>query len=255
MPQPTGGLSKWTRLLVAVGGGSGLVLAVALAGLRAANSTGPLDPEAALGDFAFGVVYVMPFALSLWALGWKDAAQQAAVWLAAGVLALLESFSAFSGVSLVFLPTAPMLILGGLLAGSRALALGNLRPLLHVIPIAGAIIGVGVGSFVVLLTLEQDPRCWVLNRYPDGRTAWEPDPTAYIVVENVPEGGQRSFGGGGGVGGPAVDGVERISSTCESDVISMRESAANVGMWALTVAGLELFRRYVGTQARAQVGG
>lgn len=255
MTQPLETLSKGARVPVAIAGVAGAVFAVALAGLRAASSEGALDAETVLGDFAFGVVYVMPFALSLWALGWKNAAQQAAVWLAAGVLALLESFSAFSGLSLVLLPTVPLLIVGALLAGIQALAAGQARSLLPVIPVAGALVALGVGSFLALITLITDPRCWVLNNYPDGRTIWEADPSAYIVVENLPGGGQLSSGGGSVVGGPTVNGVQALSSTCTSDIISAPESAAGLGLWAIAVAGLEMFRRYGRMQTRAQVGG
>lgn len=244
MAQAQSTLSKWARLPVAVGGATGVVLAVALAGLRTVNTTGPLDAETALGDFAFGLAYVMPFALALWALGWNDPARQAAVWLAGAVLALLESFSAFSGVSLVFLPIAPLLIIGALLAVVRVLSRGDLRTLLPVIPVAGALVAVGVGSFLALVTLITDPRCWVLNRYPDGRMAWELDTSAYILVENLPGGGQRSSGGGGGIGGPAVNGVQRVSSTCTSDIISVPESGASLGLWVLATVGLEAFRRF-----------
>jgi hypothetical protein len=246
-------LSRWTKLLVWTAAGLGLVLALALAGVRAANSSEPLDAEGTLGDFAFGVVYVMPFALSLWALSWKNAAQQAAVWLAAGVLAFLASFSAFSGVSLVFLPTGPLLILGGLWRSASVVGLGGLRHALPILPIAAVLAAVGVGAFFVLLTLTSDSRCWVLNRYPDGRTVWEPDPNAYIAVENLPGGGQRSFGGG--IGGPAVNGVQRLQSSCTSDVISPLESAASLGMWALAVAGLEWMRRYGQISVPVRIGG
>jgi hypothetical protein len=237
-------MSKWTRPLVWIGEGLGLVLALGLSGVRVANLNEPLGVESLLGSIAFAVVYAAPFALSLWALSWKNARQQAAVWLAGGLLALLESFTAFSGASLVFLPIAPLLMLAALGSAVDGAHLSGLHAVWPILPVSVGVVGVGVAAFLVLITLTSDPRCWVLNRYPDGHTSWARDfaSEAQMTVTRGPN-GETVMGSGQGIGGPPVNGIERVSATCTSDVISPVESAASVGLWAFAGAALFGLRR------------
>jgi hypothetical protein len=255
MADPIDRLSKWGKFLIFIGGGFGVVFALGLASLRVINSSEPFGSERALGDFAFGAVLMMPFALALWALRWKDVTMQAAAWLAGGALALLASFIAFSGVSLVFLLTVPVLILGALFTATNAFLAGGIRSVLPILPIAPVLAGIGVGSFIALLMLTPDPRCWVLERLGDGRTTWERDLTAEaaMVVARGPNG--ETVMGSDTIGGPPVNGVQRLQSSCTSDVISPIESAVSLGMWALAIVGLEVIKRYRGIGALVEVGG
>lgn len=229
-----------SRVLGAVGSIYGLVVALGLGAVRVTLSTEPFDAESALGHLAFTAVCAMPFILAVWVLVVKNAALRAAVWLAGGVLAVPASFSAFSGVTLFFLPVAPVLIIAGGLAAIEAARAGSAGAVLPILPAAAVLVAVGVAAFVVLITLTSDPRCWVLNRYPNGATVWERDPAseAQMIITRGPNGETGVFGSGVGIGGPAVNGIQRISATCSSDVVSPIEAGSSMGLWMLAVLGL-----------------
>ncbi len=245
------------KSLAVLGGGLGIILALGLAVVRVTNSAEPLDLESALGNVAFAVVYLAPFAVALWAVAWRNPALQAAVWLAAGVLGFLASWTAFSGVSLVFLPTAPLLIVAGVLAAIQAVRGAGAVSLAPVLPVAAGMTVLGAAAWLVMITLTSDPRCWVLVRYADGQTVWQRDPAseAAMIITHGPNGETGVFGSGEGVGGPGVNGVQRVSATCSSDVVSPVESGAALGLWVLGIGGLFWLKHIWQVKLTAQAGG
>ena len=228
------------RVLALLGSVWGLVGALVLSGIRFVNSS---EPERdALGAVAFTLVYGMPFVLALAAVFWKNAAQTAAVWLAGGILALLESFSAFSGVSLILLPAAPLLILAAIFSAARAMSEYGLASALPVLPVSIGLIGVGIAAFLALIALTSDPGCWVLMRYADGHEAWQfasPDVASITVINE--SSGQQGFGSGTLTPPGTVPGA--VSTLCSSDIISPIESVVSVGLWAVAAVALFAVRR------------
>lgn len=182
-------------LLALLGSLWGLIGALVLAGIRFANSS---EPERdALSTVVFALVHGIPFVLALAAVFWKSGVKRAAVWLAGGVLALLESFTAFSGISLIFLPAAPLLILAAIFSAARVMSDDGLSSALPALPVSIGLIGVGIAAFLTLIALTPDPRCWVLMQYADGHQAWQvasPDQASITVVD-----GSNSAQGSGSI--------------------------------------------------------
>jgi hypothetical protein len=228
------------RVLALLGSFWGLVGALALSGIRFTNSS---EPERdALSTVAFTAVYGMPFVLALAAVLWKSVVQRTAVWLAGGILALLESFTAFSGVSLIFLPAAPLLILAAIFSGARVIRDGGLSSAAPVLPVSLGLLGVGIAAFLALIAFTSDPGCWVLIRYPDDHEAWQvapPDAASIVVID-----GSNGTQGSGSVSVSPPGTLPRVESTrCTGDVISPIESSVSLAVWVLAVVGLILFRR------------
>jgi hypothetical protein len=131
------------RGAVLVGIGLGLFLAVVRAANRdgADSLTGPLDPV------AFGSIYGIP---GLFALA--GSRRRPAMYLAAGIIAPLLAFTAFSGVALpLFIPGCMALVAYGRRAGEyQGVAPDAIVALVSVI--------IGLASFAALF-LHQDSRC------------------------------------------------------------------------------------------------
>src|SRR5689334_6457753 len=145
------------RLLALIGGLWGVIGAVILATIRVvlgASNGAPL-PGSLPADIVFGLVYLLPFGLALAALRGATPTQRAIAWLSAGALAIVLSFTAFSGVSLIFLPAAPVL----LLAGMRALPGGDARRIALVAGVAIVLAALEIGAFRALF-LQEDGACW-----------------------------------------------------------------------------------------------
>lgn len=143
-----------TNRIAFVGGGWGLASAVFLGGLRAANHHGaPWTPELVLGNLAFTAVYAAPFLLAVWARRWESQAGRASAWAAGALLAAAGSITAFSGVSLVVLPSALVLSIAAAVQARQAHV--GLLSMVAAIPIV-AIVALAFGA----LFLSEDERCW-----------------------------------------------------------------------------------------------
>lgn len=234
------------RLLALLGGAWGLVCALALSAIRFANSA---EPERdAISTVAFTLVYAAPFILAFLALRWKSVTVRAAVWLAAAALAYLASWTAFSGIGLIFLAAAPLLLFAAALSAAQAIQISGVRPALPIVPVSLGVIAVGIAAFVALIALTSDPRCWILMRYADGHEAWQiaPPDVASITVITGPN-GQQAFGSGrtppisANGRSPSVPGI--VSSLCTSDIISPIEAVVSMSLWLAAGAGLFALRQ------------
>ena len=157
-----------------------------------------------LARIAFALTLFAPFLLALVALFFDSARARCGIWLGAGILGVLGSGIAFSGVSLVMLPAGILLILASLrTCVTLPIPLG---PVL----VAAVMAVTGVASFLMLYTSE-DPVCWI-GTFRDGRVVWEArpgDPSRTMVMS------------GSG------------SSVCTSDITARAEARASILVWAI----------------------
>ncbi|MEK7326327.1 MAG: hypothetical protein AAB217_13825 [Chloroflexota bacterium] len=204
------------RIFGLTGGIWGLVAGLALGGLRFALSETPLRGAEWIGDLAFLAVYVAPFALALIALRWKNPAHRAMAWMAGSTLALLGAFTAFSGVSLVFLPATVLLGIAAL----QAIASTALRNIAVVFIVATGVIALNAGALFVLFARE-DPQCWELIRSADGRQEWQAAPFTFT-------------------GAISASGVGPVGRVCTSDMISPAEGILSLGLLSLGAIGLSI---------------
>ena len=169
----------------------------------------PRTGETLTGDAAQLFLYLAPFILSLLALRLEEPACRAGLWGGCGLLALIASFTSFSGVTLLLLPAGVLLLVAAgrlrasVLSTSRAIAIG----------LAVATVLTGIGAALALFVRE-DPRCWTRT----GTGAWNPAPVRGdfdLVLE-----------------GEATEGV------CKSDVATAGEAGLSAGIWV--GAGLSL---------------
>lgn len=194
--RPPGWLAAW------VGGAWALAAGLMLGGLRFAFSEPPLRRAEALGDLAFTLALTLPFLLAILATRWPNAVARAAVWSLATLAALAGSLVAFSGISLVMLPAAPVL------------AIAAVRSLLRAGPRGAAL---AVASAVVLLVLHlfafsalflrDDPACWERRRTPEGQV-WVQVPFRQTMPVD-----------------PSAD-----KSFCNSDTFTALEGAASLAL-------------------------
>lgn len=193
-----------------LGGMWGIVAAIALGGLRFALSEPPLRSAELIGDIAFLAVYVAPFALALLALRWKNSAHRATAWIAGSTLALWGAFTAFSGISLVFLPAAVLL---GIAALRTIVVATALRDVAVALILTTGLIALNAGAWLVLFSRE-DPLCWELIRSADGRTEWQTAPFTFT-------------------GTISATGVGPIGRVCTGDLISSAEGLLSLSLLAL----------------------
>jgi hypothetical protein len=185
--------------LVARGAILGLVAAVGLGLLGFVNS-GPLERELeVLGTFALALVYATPSLLAFLSLRGRPI-----LLLAAILLGLLASFSAFSGVTLVLLVPTGMWAT----AYIRLLRLGH-RPRPLGILAVGLAVGAVLASFFALF-LQDDAVCWKIDSHGQ--------------VTQVPD--QPGPGVGVGVG----EDEDVVESGCTSDVITAAEALLAMGL-------------------------
>lgn len=138
-------------------GRSGALIGLVLgAGLGAMRMMGGGQPDSvSTGNLALMAAYALPFAVALGAARLDRATMRAAVWLGCGALGLLGSITAFSGVSLVLLLPASLLIV----ASVQAMRAGDTRPEWPVVVVPAWIVAVGILAFVALFQRD-DPRSW-----------------------------------------------------------------------------------------------
>ena len=200
-----------------VGSILGAVPAVALGFLRFALSEEPESFPQLAGHIAFTLVYLVPYVLVLTAGAAPNPGVRGGLLLALGLLSLTASFSAFSLVTLAFLPATFVIWF----AAVRSLTVAR-RPLATTLPatVAGLLIAatVGFGFYTLLLAQDPEPRCWAQTRGPDGWSRWEsqPSPKNPDVLSATVTGG--GFGG---------------RSFCTSDIITNTEAATSIGVLAV----------------------
>lgn len=191
-----------------IGGLWGLMSAFIMGGLRVAQSATPQLQAEWIGDVAFLAVYLAPFVLALLALRWKKPAHQAFAWSTGGILAVLATATAFSGVSLVFLP-AGFLLAGAALPALRRVGRDQTLPILLV---TITLVALGIGAWQALIA-DDSGRCWALTRSSDGTENWE----------SVPFDDSMRV---------SVAGTGRVSTTCTTDIISPEEGVMSLSLLA-----------------------
>lgn len=207
---------SWPAYLAAAGAAVGVAGALFLGGLRVVNSEPPQVRAEWAGNLVFTLIYLTPFVLSLFALRARSV-WRGPVWAGAALLALLGAFTALSGVSLVLLPAAALLAPAALATLVHSPPPGWLAGVLVVV----ALVGLVGGSWLVLITGEDDGRCWELVRGAEGESAWREVPYSQSGTVTMP---------------PEGDGTGVVSSWCTNDVITMDE--AGLGFLLLTAASL-----------------
>ena len=206
----------------------GIVPAIALGFLRFALSEEPEAIPQLAGHIAFTLIYLTPYALVLIASGAPNPGTRGGLLLALGLLSLIASFSAFSLVTLAFLPATFVIWFAAVrsLTASRRLPATALPA-----AVAGLLIAVTVGFsfYTLLLAQDSEPRCWTQTRGPDLQSRWEslPDPkTPGVLSATVSGGGTRSF--------------------CTSDITTNTEAAGSIAVLAvafLVMLTVARFRR------------
>ena len=215
-----------------VGSILGIVPAIALGFLRFALSEEPEAIPQLAGHIAFTLIYLTPYALVLIASGAPNPGTRGGLLLALGLLSLIASFSAFSLVTLAFLPATFVIWFAAVrsLTASRRLPATFLTGTLPA-AVAGLLIAVTVGFsfYTLLLAQDSEPRCWTQTRGPDLQSRWEslPDPkTPGVLSATVSGGGTRSF--------------------CTSDITTNTEAAGSIAVLAvafLVMLPVARFRR------------
>lgn len=226
------------KAAAAIGSAYGLLAALGLSLVRVMNSGEPPTPERWFGDFAFAFAYSAPFVLSLAMLRTENRQLQVTVWGATGILALLGAVSAFSGITLFFLPAALILLVVSVVAFGRALNGASLTSLGLMVGTAVMLVTVGVVSFLTLLLWTSDPRCWVLVRDNEGQSSWQIAPSNVASIRVTANSSGQSISGTGRGGDQGI-----VKSTCTSDTISPLEASVSMGLWMLTALGIVFSQR------------
>ena len=198
-------IDRDARRIAFFGGVFGLLASAALGSLRLFGDSGPLAHEGLFGDVVFALVYMSPYLLTLVASRTGHPAARGGLLLALGMLSLVASFSTFSLVTVILLPSTGAIFLAAVLSlrtPGRRLLLAP--PYFAVGLICGAAIGF---SFVALFAIDADePRCWTLARVEKGADEWQSRPN---------QGGPNRL--------EIASGKGDIRSTCTSDIITNSE--------------------------------
>ena len=228
-----------------IGAVAGIIPAIGLGCVRVLNSESPEVAAQLAGNIAFALVYASPYLLALIASGARDPGVRGGLLAAIGLLSLVASFSAFSLVSVVFLPATFVLWF----AAARSLAASG-RPLATSVP--AAVVGllivatVALGFFALWGIQDDEDRCWVLSYDSDGQSRWESRP-------NV--GGPGGLNPGPLSGGPAMvsyDGgvtwqregpLKGPRGLCTSDIITNTEAALGMGTVVAALLAMLLLSR------------
>ncbi len=187
-------------------GGALVITAVAVVAL------GPEAPSERLGFLGLAAVFAGPFALALFARsrsGWL----RAGVWVGAGILGLGMSFTSMTGVTLLLVPAALLLMFAGIREWKEGA--GRLRPVLPML----AVVGIAAISFLAMFLLPT-PGCWELHRA--GTTMWWVNQPARPSIELRPG--------------------EELGR-CSSDTVTLPEAGLSAGVWVLGASGLVLADR------------
>ena len=141
--------------LTLVGAIIGLIPALGLSILRTVNH--PSGWELLPGNTVFGLIYISPYLVAIYASRLQSISAQAPLLLAAATLSFIASFSALSGVSIVLLPATVLLAIAAIRT-SRASDSSSIRKVVSSLGtiVADALI---VSSFLALF-LREDPRSY-----------------------------------------------------------------------------------------------
>ena len=133
----------------------GLIPALGLSILRTVNH--PSGWELLPGNTVFGLIYISPYLVAIYASRPQSISAQAPLLLAAATLSFIASFSALSGVSIVLLPATVLLAIAAIRT-SRASDSSSIRKVVSSLGtiVADALI---VSSFLALF-LREDPRSY-----------------------------------------------------------------------------------------------
>ena len=131
----------------------GLIPALGLSVLRTVDDHNGW--ELLPGNAVFGLIYMSPYLVAIYASRLQSVSSQAPLLLVAAPLSLLVSFSALSGVSIVLLPATLLLTI----AAVRTLMASDRTFIRKVVSSLGAIVAdaLVVSSFLALF-LREDPR-------------------------------------------------------------------------------------------------
>lgn len=197
-----------------------------------ASGLQPPSGDALAGQIAFLLVFTLPFVLSLLVLRSRRISLQAAIWIGAGLLALVGTVASFSAITRVLLPLPGLLLLIG---GGMAFTRPEVERVVLVIAVALVLVVAGGASFLSLFT-EEIPVCWSLVRNETGADVWVRNPEGVVPLSApaVPVDPDE----------PVEPGLGDITSySCASDVISLREGWTGLGIWAAALAGLFVLSR------------
>ena len=212
-----------------VGSAAGLIPAISLAFYLFLPQE-PYLTERRAFYVAFTLLLLSPYALGLIASTVRKPGVRGGLLLGVGLLSLVGSFSTFSSIAFIFLPATFVIWF----AAVRSLTVAS-RPLATVAPatVAGlliaAIVGFGFFSLLWMQGQDQEVRCWVLTRGPDGYSRWESRP---------------NVGGQGTISVGPITGGER--STCIRGIINNSEAAMSIGAVAIAILGMLMVSRWSG---------
>jgi len=209
--------------LALIGAAWGTVGAAVLVGVGLADA-GPELRFEPLDSVAVAVTATGPYALSLFVMRARPSVR-AGVWLGCGVAASLVAAGALSASTLVLLPAAILLVVGGAMGVSEAHRTGLAVAMAAVVLVGAA------GAFLARFASE-DPRCWKLTRTANG-PAWVEAP-----VERGPGLGQAL-------------GSADLRGACTSDVATPSEAGGVLGIWAALGVAVAVTGRQGGIPARA----
>ena len=218
-----------------VGAFLGLAPATVLSMVRAANVNNPFSAEALLADAVFTLIYLSPYLVAIYSSRITRAAAQATPLLAATTASLVATFSATSSISLVLLPATIVLLIASILA-FRDTEGGLAWKAVFSLGAIGAAAFI-MTSFLVLF-LRDDPGCWQLTKYNNGRTEWQS-----IAVP---------LAGAGISVGPAPENATSHEARCSSDVITWPEALGSLGLLVVGLSGLAGFSKYVAQAAQRE---
>jgi hypothetical protein len=197
----------------------GIIAAAFLGWLRYSRSAIELQTSL-LPDLAFGFLYAAPFLLALAAFFLKDGIVRSAIWIGCGAAGVIAGMTAMSGVSLIMLPGAICLILGGVEGfdtGEKRWTSGAIALTLSIAIVSIAAFGMYFRSYETV--------CWQVTVQSGQR-----------VVERVPSSSNQELSSSGSGGG------------CSTAYVSSASAGSTIAVWAVAgpiilLAGMLMDRR------------
>jgi hypothetical protein len=175
----------------------------------------------ALGQVAFWLTLALPFLVAFGALRLRHPGQQAAIWIACGLLIFAVSAVLTLFGVVLFLPACVLL----LVAGCAAYRARGAYPRWLVASIALTLTVAGVVSSFALFATE-DARCWAHVLHADGSTTWEARPCEFDGDAVGMQSSARYNSDGSLAPG-------EFGGYTDGDVVTNREGARSLVAWAL----------------------
>ena len=197
----------------------GIIAAAFLGWLHYSRSTIELQTSL-LPDVAFGFLYVAPFLLALAAFVLRDGIVRSALWIGSGAAGVISGMTPVSGVSLILLPGALCLILGGV----EGFDTGEKRWTTRALALSLSIAIVSIAAFGMYFR-SYETVCWQVTVQSGQR-----------VVERVPYPSNQAISSGAAGGG------------CSTSYVSSASAVSTMAVWAVAgpivlLAGILLDRR------------